>query len=179
MNWYRKSSNSGSFLESADSAWEWAKQNVTDIETDEESENSYERSVAISYKERAAQYSDAYFSIIRKPEITVYRAIRASSLEELNWDELGVYWSLEKKGASVLGSAPAKSQYNHDFLITATVSPQSIDWEHGFTSFMYYGEDQWEIALITGSPVTVISVDDKSIAPRKCFASRFVMENSK
>lgn len=174
MNWYKTSQNQGTFLENSDSAWDWAQKNIPDLMAEEEAQTAEEKAYLSIYKERAMAYSDFYNSIKDKKEIIVYRMIRVGSIDELNWEELGVYWSFKKSGAQVLGDAPGRGDYNRDVLISAKISPQVIDWEHGFTSFMYYGEDQFECALIKGSPVEVIAIDDAPISPRQCFASTAV-----
>ena len=38
------------------------------------------------------------------------------------------------------------------------IAPRHVDWEYGFTSFMYYGEDQWEISLENNSPVAIVAL---------------------
>ena len=168
MNWYKKAQTSSApFLETPQQAWEWAKENV-DIQVDEGAESEHDKAILESYLDKAEQYSDKYHEIKDLPAITIYRAIRVKSVEDINWDNIGTHWSFEKSGAGVYGDIPyGLSKQAKDILLTGITEPKYIDWEYCFTSFMYYGSDQWECSLDDGSPVTITHINDKTIEPIK------------
>jgi hypothetical protein len=48
-------------------------------------------------------------------------------------------------------------------VIQGLISPQDIDWEYGFVSFMSYGEEQWEFSVKKHVPITITHIDDKKL----------------
>lgn len=62
----------------------------------------------------------------------------------------------------MLGLAPREGW---DVILTGVVRPTDVDWEYGFTSFMIYGEDQWEVSLLSHSPVLVTHLDGRKLHP--------------
>jgi hypothetical protein len=46
---------------------------------------------------------------------------------------------------------------------TAFLGKRQLDWEYGFNSFMYYGEDQWEISLKQNKDITITHIDDQAL----------------
>jgi len=161
MNWYKISQNNPApFLETPKLAWEWAKDNVDIDVKDKNIENisNYEKALLDEYMEKAEMYSDRYHWAKDKKTITIYRAIRIKVLNDINWNKIGTHWSFEKSGAGVYASTDTK-----DVLLTGIIEPKYIDWEYCFTSFMYYGESQWECALNPGSPVQITHIDDTSV----------------
>jgi len=87
-------------------------------------------------------------------------------MEYIRWDNIGTHWSFEKHGAGVYGELPSGlGKSTQDILLTGTTEPKYVDWEYCFTSFIYYGEDQWECALDDGSPVRITHINDKPIEP--------------
>lgn len=109
--------------------------------------------------ERAFAYADFAKGAYRSGEIIVYRAVSVPSREHVDFKCLGKAWSREPKGAGVYGSVPWPRGELKTFLITGIVEPKDVDWEYGFTSFLYYGEDQWEISLLENSPVEVTEIE--------------------
>lgn len=185
MNWYKKAQSSPApFLETPEMAWEWAQKNI-DIDVDEDSledvdedsldsENNNEEAIFQQYlrrclqdlKDKAMTYSEKYNAIKNMPSVTIYRAIRIKGLEDIQWDKIGTHWSFDKKGAGVYGYFPPgyhNKQETQDVVLTGVVEPKYIDWEYCFTSFMYYGEDQWECALDDGAPVKVTHINDSPV----------------
>ena len=155
------SSQNRHFLSNADSAWEWVKENA-DIELDSADQIS-------SYRDRAEQYSDMYNRIRLSPKITIYRALLVSSIDDIRWGELGTHWSFQKEGVGTYGASRPK-ETDRVVVITGEISSGHIDWEYGFISFVYYGDSQWECALISDSPVSVLAIDDKPIQPIQAVA---------
>jgi len=169
MNWYKKAqSNPAPFLETPEKAWEWAKENV-DIQVTEDSvekDNIPDEYLLEKYIENCYTYSDKYNDIKNSPSVTIYRAIRVNTPSDINWNNVGTHWSFEKSGAGVYGELPRGLGKNtQDIVLTAIVEPKHIDWEYCFTSFMYYGEDQWECSLDEDAPITVTQINDQNVQP--------------
>lgn len=61
-----------------------------------------------------------------------------------------------------LGTSTLRTWDTH--VIEGRVNPKYIDWEYGFTSFMYYGEDQWEVSLLANTPVEIVAMNDEYLA---------------
>jgi len=167
MNWYKIAQSSPApFLETREKAWAWAKENV-DIEVDEESaknEGDFAKAHLELYLGRAEEYSDRYNTVRKLNAITIYRAIRVKTIKDINWKNIGTHWSFTKEGAGVYGDIPHGLGKNaQDIILTGKTETQYIDWEYCFTSFMYYGEDQWECALDEDSPITVTHINNKPI----------------
>ena len=84
-------------------------------------------------------------------------------MKDIDWSGIGTHWSFEKSGAGVYGEAMREGKGTQDIILTGITHPQYIDWEYCFTSFMYYGEDQWECALDEGSPITITHINNKQV----------------
>ena len=183
MTWYVLAQSN--FLETSESAYQWASENV-DLKYSEESletefmndsDKQYVEKVIAYDKERAEVYSDKYLDVMTQNQVTIYRAIMvpvldegdllASDIKAINWGNVGTHWSFELEGAGSYGYMGDDSIIGHgaprDIIITCHVDPRYIDWEYGFTSFMYYGKDQWECALLKGSPIHVFQIEFKSV----------------
>jgi hypothetical protein len=78
---------------------------------------------------------------------------------------LGKAWSATYGGAGVYGSVAHYSENLADVIIEGRVMPEHVDWEYGYTSFLYYGEDQWEVILLTDSPVEVVKINGVELDP--------------
>jgi hypothetical protein len=113
------------------------------------------------YRERADTYTDHAHWLSAQPQINVYRAItipRAGGLANVNFDCLGKAWSCEADRAGTYGLVPYHGNQLIEIVLWAEVAPRYVDWDYGFASFMYYGEDQWEISLLPHSPVAVRAI---------------------
>ena len=147
------------FLRSGDAAWRWAQENV-DLSYEDDPETE-ERERA-EYEDRANTYAFFAEYAYKAGFIVVYRMVRVQSIDAVNIRSLGKAWSKTLRGAGVYGAAPADGV---DVLIKGRVSPQYVDWEYGFTSFMYYGESQWEVSLVARAPVEVLAIGDRVLDP--------------
>lgn len=146
------------FLRNAQAAAEWGKQHV---ETGMEDEEGYEEYML----DNGRMYSNFAKHSYEDGKVVLYRAVRVPVVNgkaEVNLDCAGKAWSRIRSGAGVYGSAPAKENHR-DVIIQATVRPQDIDWEYGFTSFLYYGESQWEVSMIEDSPILVTHIDGQEL----------------
>ncbi len=180
----RKKRNDGSrhFLDSIDSAIVWALANVGDAEQsyptgaearDFERENG--RGAATVRRDMMEQAVDEYVAkfheVTSDGEARIWRGITVPANVDprkwIKWSCLGTYWSFLKRGAGDYGNAyDPRCEWpelpegpTRVAIIEAIVPADGIDWEHGFTSFWYYGLDQFECALKPGSKVEVISID--------------------
>jgi len=157
-------------LTSFDDAKEWVLEN-TDIEYAEEDEEDedddkddendiYKNASNEMMDDRIHTYMSKYAEVIDKPFITVYRAVVLENISKLDFNNIGIHWSFEKDGAGAYGLNRDMKENEKEYILTAKINPKDIDWEYGFTSFMYYGEDQWECAV--DGKVTVIAIDGLS-----------------
>lgn len=139
-------------------ALQWAEKNVPDAFSDSE---EYIESVI---HERIRDYIYKYKQVTSKPTITLYRAIvLKKDMSNLNLKNIGSHWSFEEKGAGSYGLNRAMRKDETEFTFTGVAQTKDIDWEYGFTSFLYYGEEQWECALNPGAKVTLTHVDKKAL----------------
>jgi len=157
------------FLRDADAAFRWARRNVPSVEEDlfdwPRGSPTYEYAIS-DYENKASLYSDFADEAYAAGRVQIYRAIRVrqNGHPYIRFDCLGKAWSRTRKGAGVYGIAPKKNGMQ-DVVLTGIVNPYDVDWAYGFTSFMYYGEDQWEVSLLPKTPVLVTAIDDVAIAP--------------
>jgi len=149
------------FLRSCKSAWRWAVKNIQEIGDAEykarhKNDEGYSGAVRDQFREWACEYSEFAKETYRVGRIKVYRAIRVETINEIRWNCIGKSWSFTEKGAGIYGNAPSGGV---DIIIEAEVEPKDIDWEYGFTSYMYYGSDQSEVSLLKHSSVLVSAID--------------------
>lgn len=154
------------FLSSVSAAVRYLKKNVDveghygDDEIDDEEIEAELASIASEYVDFA---EDAYSA----GAVRIWRAVTVPSVDSIELDNLGKYWSKERSGARTQGSVPYKAPRSHlmEVVIEGVVLPQHIDWEHGFESFFYYGEDQWEVALDSDAPVLIYAIGRERFDP--------------
>jgi len=170
MAWTMKHRKVPSFLRDGATAFRWALRHVGDLESYVEEMNEQHRGLGDEfYGERAEIYSDFARDVYRDGAVTIYRAVRVPLDSEGNpvvhFDDLGKAWSKDPRGAGVFGVVPHSSVETRDVVMTGLVKASDVDWEYGFTSFMYYGEDQWEVSLLPNVPVLVTHLDGVPITP--------------
>lgn len=141
------------FLSSGSSAVRWAKRHVADLDWDNDGE---------VLEEWAFEYADFARQAWRDGRIEVYRAVAVPSHEKIRFDKLGKSWSYDRRGVGVYNKIVGEGE--REVVLTAVVRPEDVDWEFGFTSFMYYGPDQSEVSMNRHAPVEVIAVDGKALA---------------
>lgn len=126
---------------------------LNNFDTDREDElTDYE-------EDRVSDYFYKYQESKDKQSFPIYRAIWADSVDDIDLDDIGVFWSFEKSGAK------PQNKVNGDqiFILTANVSPDQLDWEAGFLSYFYYGEDQWEANLGVNQEIEIIEINFKPL----------------
>jgi len=149
------------YLRDGDTALRWAKENL-DLSIDEDNHDV----AAIEeqdYENKA--YAYAYFAMtaFEKPWLKVYRMVCVPSVKDIQIHNLGKAWSKEERGAGCYGtSGPDGSR---SILVEGRVRPRDVDWAYGFSSFMMYGEEQWEVSMDENAPVLVTAIDGKSYDP--------------
>ena len=111
--------------------------------------------------------SEAQSIAYQNEPIELYRALE---LEEKNGKVLlsvaclGKAWSRYRHGAGVYGHTPKRTK-SVKVVIAALFKPKDIDWEYGLQSFLYYGQDQWEISVKQNKPVLLVEVADRRLEP--------------
>lgn len=109
----------------------------------------------LTIKERIEVYMEEFKKISSFKEVEIYRALNLSSINDLNLNNIGEYWSFKKEGTGTYG---AGSKLN-TFLLTGKISPLSINWEIGFLNFMTYSE-QFECNVLNGSKVNIVKINN-------------------
>jgi len=126
---------------------------LDNFDTDQEDElTDYE-------EDRVSDYFYKYQELKDKQSFPIYRAIWADSVDDIDLDDIGIFWSFEKNGAK------PQNKVNGDqiFILTANVSPDQLDWESGFLSYFHYGEDQWEANLGVNQEIEITEINFKPL----------------
>lgn len=152
----------GHFLDSVDSAIAWALENVGDAREDyPKGSSSRAEAVRQNQEEEVAEYVAEYAEVMRAGVAPIWRAVEIPKGENprlwIDWDELGTHWSFRRSGAGVYSGGKVQGPTDV-VVIEAVVKAEDIDWEYGFTSFWYYGTEQFECALKEGSSIKVVKV---------------------
>jgi len=107
--------------------------------------------------EHAASILDAV-DIDKQGNVMVYRELTADSdwIENIDARGLGEYWAWDKHAAEAHWGEPGSIKY----LITASVAPDTIDWERSLLANAHpVGEDEKEVYIYSGSAVNVIQIE--------------------
>lgn len=152
------------FLRDKDSAFRWALKNVGDIKGNVQEMNEEHPGLGSEfYGRRAEAYSDFANEAYNQGNVVAHRAIEVPFVDDvpqIQFHNLGKSWSREPAGAGVYGQIPYRNVPLKNVILTGAVKPVDIDWEYGFASFMYYGEDQWEVSMLRDAPVLVTHLDE-------------------
>jgi hypothetical protein len=162
-----------SFLSNYDTAEKFAYDNIEGVaEVFDEYKNNpndihagYKRD---KYKELIDLYVDKYNELKNQGEVIKYRMVKIDSIENLDITDIGKHWSFKKEGVGAYGEAhPNRGMMSNGkpFILTAEVDPKFIDWIYGFHSFIWYGEDQWECALVEGTQISIFKINDSEVSP--------------
>lgn len=160
-----------SFLSNYESARKYAYDNIDDVaeafdaydEDPDDIHASYSRDY---YIELIELYVDKYNELKTQNSVTIYRLIKLNSLKDLDINDIGMHWSFDKNGVGAYGEQhPNRGMMTtgKSFVLEGDVNPKYIDWVYGFNSFIWYGEDQWECALIKGAKVIINSINNKKL----------------
>jgi len=148
------------FLKSDAAAWKWAEANV-DLSIDEDN-TTIAQMQREEYESKAIDYASFAREAASLSQLTIYRAVCVPEPTVIQTHNLGKAWSRYAKTAGCYGGG---DQGDSKVVITGVVSVADVDWAYGFTSFMYYGEDQWEVSLDGNAPVLVTAIDGKKCEP--------------
>ena len=161
-----------SFLSSYDTAFKFAYENIDDVaeafdKYDENPDNVQAEYSRDKYIELIDLYVDKYNELKNKNFVTIYRLIMLDNLKDLNLQEIGSHWSFEENGVGDYGgSHPQQGTFKNPkpFILEGIVNPNDINWTYGFHSFIWYGEDQWECALLKDAKVTIIKINGQKLS---------------
>jgi hypothetical protein len=155
-------------LSKFEAAKEWAVDNIDGVSEiyDDEAYEDEDDEFAEVYKEKKQEetdikieeYMSKYSEVKNKTSIEIYRAVCLEDIKQLDLENIGRHWSFKREG---VGCYEGNEKYPM-FVLTGLANTKIIDWEYGFESFMWYGQDQWECALNHGS-VTITHIDDKKL----------------
>lgn len=160
-----------SFLSNYDTAMKYAYDHIDDVaetfdyyeENPDDIQTSYRRD---NYIDLINLYVDKYNELKKQNVVTIYRLVKLNSIDDLQVDNIGMHWSFEKDGVGAYGENHPKKymmQTGKPFILEGNVNPKYIDWVYGFQSFIHYGEDQWECALVKGAKVLINAINDEEL----------------
>lgn len=160
-----------SFLSNYESARKYAYENIDDVAEafdayDEDPDDIHASYSRDNYIELINLYVDKYNELKTQNSVTIYRLIKLNSLKDLDINNIGMHWSFEEDGVGAYGEQhPNRGMMStgKSFVLEGVVNPKYIDWIYGFSSFIWYGEDQWECALIKGAKVIINSINNKEL----------------
>lgn len=159
------------FLSNYDTARKYAYDNIDDVaiafdDYEENKDDIHTKYSRDKYIDLIDLYVDKYNELKNKDLVTIYRLVKLNSIKDLDINNIGKHWSFEKSGVGAYGEQhPNKGMMKNgkSFILEGDVNPKYIDWIYGFNSFIWYGEDQWECALIKGSKVLINSINDEEL----------------
>lgn len=122
----------------------------------------------LTIEQRIRIYMDEYKKVSLLKEVNIFRTLKLESIDKLDTNNIGSYWSFRKEGAGTYGSGrviePGKKyQDESSYLLTGLVSTNSIDWELGFFNFLTYSLEQFECYVKKGSQVLITGINDKIV----------------
>ena len=159
------------FLLNYESATKYAYENIDDVadcfDSHHKEQNIQTKFCFENYIDRIESYVDKYNKLKKENEVKIYRLVKLDSISDLDINEIGKHWSFEKSGVGSYGGMHPKrdmEKTGKPYVLTAIISPKDIDWVYGFSSFIWYGEDQWECALMPKTQVLIIKINDKTLS---------------
>lgn len=147
-------------LANKDGALAWARKHIPDAFPDPDSELPEAGAMVEMVEASIEEYTDLYNDVTERGHVQAYRAVRLKSISDLDTMKVGNYWSFELHGAN---QYQGPSDFGNIYVLTATVLASSIDWTHGFYSYVHYGSDQSEVAILPNTEVLVTHVDGKPL----------------
>ena len=160
-----------SFLNDFESAKQWANVHIDEVGTAIEDHDADPNDDILqhhydNYMDLIYLYVNKYNELKNKDSVEIYRLVKLNEEKDLDNKNIGMHWSFKPEGVGDYGGMhPKRLALNKgkSFVLTGTVDPKFIDWAYGFSSFMWYGEDQWECALLKGAKVTITKINDKEL----------------
>jgi hypothetical protein len=152
-------------LSDAAGALAWARRHVPDAfpEMPGPPESAgYRAALDQMAAERAEEYADLHRLATGGGPVRLWRAVRLESIADLDTAKVGNHWSFAPAGA---GQQQGPEGFGRIHVLTAETDPGNIDWEYGFASYMHYGAEQSEAALLPDSEVLVTHADGEPLDP--------------
>jgi len=157
----------------------YEQQNIQNIMSDEDSAIEYLKSIDFfdshGYEEDDFVIIDNIYDIIDiykniTENVTIYRAVKAPSLEDVDLSQTGYFWSFKRDGVGTY-DAGLKNDFNskwdrskeQEIVLTATTHKDNISWLDTLVANAIYGEEQSECYLNKGSDIIITHVNDKEL----------------
>jgi len=102
--------------------------------------------------------------VISKEKIEVYRLLKLNTINDLDINNVGVFWSFSKDNVGSYGITNTDDLNKNTFILTAIVKTADIDWESGFYSFLLYGRYELECNMKKGSECLITHINDKKLS---------------
>lgn len=148
-------------LESTDSAIEWALKHIPGArDAYPKSRSDYAISLRQRKQDEVEEYVDFYHQTRRSGGAIIYRMICVPSINDIDWENLGTYWSYLPEGAA---SYWKNRDDCKDVLITARVSFDDINWNLGFSSFWDFGIEEAECAVKEGAELEIKAINHRPV----------------
>ena len=109
-----------------------------------------------------------YRDLKNKESVTIYRLIKSDSLETIDFNQIGIFWSFKRDGVGAYDFA-VRNEFNKDlknpidFILQAEVNVNDIDWKLLISSYLIYGEEQSECSMKQGSSIIITHINDKEL----------------
>lgn len=142
----------------------WKKDGFPD-KSDEELQMEYgenPKSYELHIRENIKFYSELYNKVKREGSLKVFRALSINDINDVNYNNLGVYWSfIENPDQSF-----EHSTFKIYIKIYGEVNFNNIDWLNSLDNFVFYGHDESEIKLKRNVDVFVekIKIIEKTLS---------------
>jgi hypothetical protein len=130
-----------------------------EFEDDEEGQQEYEKEALGRFKEEMEMaFDDWIASYAQDFPLELYRAICVNSIEDINFDAVGIYWTDVYESAECYYGQGEGEQYT----IKALAQDKNIDWDTTLNQNMHprLGEDEREYTLKEGTKIKIIGVED-------------------
>lgn len=102
--------------------------------------------------------------------ITIHRAMKAPSVEDIDFSQTGYFWSFKRDGVGTY-DAGSSNDFNNKWdsstaktiVLTASTHKDNISWLDTLVANAIYGEEQSECYLTKGSDITITHIDDTEL----------------
>lgn len=152
---------------------------VSHIMSDEDNAISYLKSIDFfeshGFEEDDFMILDNIYDIIEiyksvDDNITIHRAMKAPSVEDIDFSQTGYFWSFKRDGVGTYDAGSSNdfnkkwdSSTEKTIVLTATTHKDNISWLDTLVSNAIYGEEQSECYLTKGSDITITHIDDNEL----------------
>ncbi len=110
-----------------------------------------------------SEYMSIYKRVTYDDEITVYRMIMLNQIEDLDVNDIGIYWSFNEDGVGAYGGVGKKVEGDEAFVLNAIIDTSDIDWEQGFYSYLTFGSTETECNLNKGNKCLITHINDEEL----------------